>query len=213
LNVIIPRFHDVRWRFEQFTQALENDAKQRLLRADELIRAFQKRSYLVEFYDRITQQPEFKLRVMHHDCKMSNLLLDEKTALPLCPIDWDTLMPGYYFSDLGDLIRSLSGTHPEDYADTHRIGIRKDFYRALLEGYLEGMGQAFTPSEKKLIHHAGPLMIYMQGLRFLTDYLNGDVYYKTTYPQQNFDRASNQHALLTRLETFLLQEYDYTLEA
>ncbi|MEQ1678878.1 MAG: aminoglycoside phosphotransferase family protein, partial [Chitinophagaceae bacterium] len=91
------------------------------------------------------------------------------------------------------------------------INIRKEYYEAIIAGYLEWMEDKLTEAEKKYIHHAGLLIIYMQSLRFLTDYLSGDVYYRTTYPEHNYGRAKNQLSLLISLEEFLQQEYNYSL--
>lgn len=146
---------------------------------------------------------------MHHDAKISNVLFSNKTGKVVCLVDFDTVMPGYFFSDLGDMIRSM--VCPEDETSTKfsNICIRKEFYEAIVTGYLDVIGKELTESEKKYIHYSGLLMIYMQSLRFLADYLNGDVYYQITYPDQNFDRAKNQLILLQRLEDFLGTNYQF----
>jgi hypothetical protein len=119
------------------------------------------------------------------------------------------VMPGYFFSDLGDLIRSMVSREDETSTNFDGITIRKEFYEAILAGYLQLMDKQLTELEKKHIHYAGPLIVYMQALRFLTDYLNGDVYYRTRYEGQNFDRAKNQLILLAQLEDFLHKEYNF----
>jgi hypothetical protein len=205
LEIGIPGFHDLSWRFEQFQKAVKQAASSRLTKAQYLIELALKREVLVNFYNDLKRQPEFKVRIMHHDCKISNILFHQETQNPICPIDLDTVMPGYYFSDIGDLIRSLAGSIGESSTDVQSLTIRKPYYDAIITGYCEGIGNAFTPLELKFIHHAGLLMIYMQGLRFLTDYLSGDIYYKVSYPEQNFDRSENQFKLLTKLEEFLLE--------
>ena len=148
---------------------------------------------------------------MHHDCKLSNILFHKKSGEAICPIDLDTLMPGYYFSDLGDMVRSMVPSVDEGEKDVEKLFVRRDVYQALVEGYMEGMENGLTEKEKKYLHHSGLLMIYMQALRFLTDYLKGDVYYKTTYDNQNYYRALNQFTLLVKLEELLLQTYRYTI--
>jgi thiamine kinase-like enzyme len=148
---------------------------------------------------------------MHHDAKIGNVLFNKINGRVICLVDFDTAMPGYYFSDLGDMIRSMAGCCDENSTDFDGIGIRKDFYDAILAGYLDVMKEQLTGSEKKYIHYAGLVMIYMQALRFCTDYLEKDVYYKTTYPEQNYDRARNQLALLKRLEEFLKEEYRFSV--
>ena len=112
-------------------------------------------------------------------------------------------------SDIGDLIRTMACTEDENSVKWELIGIRKDLYRDIIEGYVSGIGKAFTESELQHIHHSGLLMIYMQCTRFLTDFLNNDIYYRTTYPEQNLNRALNQLILLEQLESVVASEYNY----
>ncbi|MBI5370551.1 MAG: aminoglycoside phosphotransferase family protein [Sphingobacteriales bacterium] len=210
LHIIIPGFHHLSNRFSQFRQALSNASPQRLMRSGGLIRELNDRERYARLYDLFTGSPAFPLRVMHHDAKISNVLFDLHSGNVICPVDFDTAMPGYFFSDLGDMIRSMAGTADENNCDFGRIEIRPAIYQAILEGYLEGMGAFLTPEEKKYIHSAGLLLVYMQALRFLADYLDNDVYYRTSYPGQNLDRAGNQLALLNKLEEFLADNYKFT---
>lgn len=210
LAEVIPGFHNLAMRFDQFKNALESGVTERIALAHQPIEQLLKRNHYADFFSRMCADQNFKKRIMHHDCKLSNILFHQQTGDAICPIDLDTLMPGYYFSDLGDMIRSMAPSADETEKDVDKIFIRSDVYKALLEGYLAGLENVLTPTEKKYIHHSGLLMIYMQALRFLTDYLTGDMYYKTTYDTQNYDRALNQLTLLKRLEEFLLQTYHYT---
>jgi hypothetical protein len=114
-------------------------------------------------------------------------------------------MPGKYFSDVGDMIRTMSCTVDENSREWELIDVRPEFYNAIVDGYLHGMGAEFTAAEIENIHKSGLLMTYMQTIRFLTDFLNGDVYYRTTYPEQNLNRALNQLILLEKLEQYLSQ--------
>lgn len=209
LHITIPGFHDLSLRFRQFKQSLHTRNYERLLKVAPEIKQLKKRERYVSFYEIMTESNEFEKRLMHHDAKISNILFDEETGKVICPVDFDTCMPGYFFSDLGDMIRSMAASHDETSTDYENVNIRKDFYEAILEGYLEVMHELLTDSEKKYIHYSGLLIIYMQALRFLTDYLNGDVYYKINYPEQNFDRAMNQLTLLQRLEEFLSANYQF----
>jgi thiamine kinase-like enzyme len=211
LYITIPGFHDLSLRFHQFKQSLHSKKYDRLLKAAPLIDQLKKREGYVSFFEVMTESEEFEKRLMHHDAKISNILFDEETGKVICPVDFDTCMPGYFFSDFGDMIRSMACSEDESSTNYNDINIRRDFYEAILEGYLEVMHELLTDSEKKYIHYSGLLIIYMQALRFLADYLNGDVYYKTTYPEQNFDRAKNQLTLLQRLEEFLSANYQYTI--
>jgi Ser/Thr protein kinase RdoA (MazF antagonist) len=209
LYITIPGFHDLSLRFRQFKQSLHTKNYDRLLKAAPLIDELKKRERHVSFYEVMTESEEFEKRLMHHDAKISNILFDEETGKVICPVDFDTCMPGYFFSDLGDMIRSMACSEDESSINFSDMNIRKDFYEAILGGYMELMNELLTDSEKKYIHYSGLLIIYMQALRFLSDYLNGDVYYKTTYPEQNFDRAMNQLTLLQRLEEFLSVNYQF----
>ncbi|WP_162915384.1 phosphotransferase enzyme family protein [Paraflavitalea soli] len=206
LKVIIPHFHDLALRYAQFEQAVSEAAISRLLKSTHVIAELRQRRKLVDFYEFIQQHPaDYHTRVMHHDCKLSNILLDTTTHQALCPVDLDTIMPGLFFSDVGDMIRSMSATQDENSTQWEDIAINADFYKAIIAGYLEGIGDNFTPAEKKHIHQAGLMMVYMQSLRFVTDFLNNDVYYKIDYPEQNLNRALNQLILLEKLEEFVAE--------
>lgn len=207
----LPDFHNLQWRYLQFEEAYERDAFCRKENLDYLNSRLRQRKFYVAFYQSFAGNRNFPVRIMHCDCKISNLLFDRNTAQAICPVDWDTVMPGWYFSDLGDLIRSTVSAVPESGTDFLSLHIRKEIYEALTEGYLSHASCYLTPQEKNYLHHAGLLMTYMQALRFATDYLNGDVYYKTTHPEQNLHRAMNQLSLLEKLESFLLTELNYRI--
>jgi Ser/Thr protein kinase RdoA (MazF antagonist) len=206
LSPTIPGFHDLNNRFRQFQQAKQQCQTGRLKQSHELILKIEDRKHLVDFYNNLIQNPAYRIRPMHHDSKLSNILFNKHTEEAICPIDLDTTMPGYFFSDVGDMVRSMVSAASEDSAPEK---IRKDFYEAILSGYQAGIGDALTPTELAHIHHAGLIMIYMQAIRFLTDYLSGDVYYKISHPDQNYNRAMNQLALLEKVEVFLETDYGY----
>lgn len=210
LHEVISNFHNLSLRYRQFETSLQSRSGERLARASSLIADLMKREHYKTLYERIRTSPgEFPLRVMHHDAKISNILFQERTGNVICPVDYDTVMPGHYFSDLGDMIRSM--VSPEDEKSTHyeNIEVRKDFYNGIINGYLETMDDQLTSSEKKHLHFSGILMTYMQALRFLTDYLDGDTYYHIDYTEQNFDRALNQLVLLQKLELFLSEKINF----
>ncbi len=207
LYITIPGFHDLSHRFRQFKQSFHKNNYERLQNAASIINQLKEKEHYVSFYEIMTESEEFEKRLMHHDAKISNILFSEETGKVFCPVDLDTCMPGYFFSDLGDMIRSMACSEEESSPNFNDINIQKDFYEAILDGYMEVMHELLTDSEKRYIHFSGLLMTYMQALRFLSDYLNGDVYYRTTYPEQNFDRAKNQLILLQRLEAFLSENY------
>lgn len=201
-SIPIPKFHDLSHRFHQFQTALSTGLSDRINASQPLIDALIHRTGYVDFFEQLRNNPAYPLRMMHHDAKLSNVLVDSKNGQWVCPIDLDTVMPGYYFSDLGDMIRSLCNSRKEDEVANEQTILRTDIYQALVRGYLAGMGDALTPAELENIHQAGPIMIYMQALRFLTDHLNGDTYYRIDRPGHNFDRAQNQFDLLNQLEIY-----------
>ena len=208
LKPAIPGFHDLSNRYHQLKHALHSAKAERLEKSKSILEKIEQRNYLVNFYINIKSNPEFRLRAMHHDTKLSNILFDKTSGLPVCPIDLDTVMPGYFFSDVGDMVRSMVSSRDEnDQAGSGMIN--EEIYNAILSGYQNGIGNSFTQTENKHIHHAGMIMLYMQGIRFLTDYLNNDSYYRIDHPEQNFNRALNQIMVLEKLEEFLQREYQY----
>jgi len=211
LKPTIPGFHDLSNRYKQFMNATLTASPERLLASDPLLRKIGDRKNLVHFYSTLLTNAEFKLRPMHHDTKLSNILFNRSTRKAVCPIDLDTTMPGYFFSDVGDMIRSMvSASDEHEAADS--VHIDTEVYKAIISGYEAGIGNSFTQAEKKFLHHSGVLMLYMQGIRFLTDFLSNDVYYKIEYPLQNFDRALKQLTVLEKLEDFLRSTYFYEVK-
>jgi Ser/Thr protein kinase RdoA (MazF antagonist) len=149
-------------------------------------------------YDRIKSNPAFKLRVTHHDTKISNVLFDANDN-GLCVIDLDTVMPGYFISDVGDMLRTYLSPVSEEEADLSKIDIREDYFEAILKGYLSEMKDELSTEELSHFLYAGKFMIFMQATRFLTDYLLNDIYYGAKYEDHNLVRANNQIALLKSL--------------
>lgn len=146
-------------------------------------------------FEKVRQDPAFRMRVTHHDTKISNVLFND-AGKGICVIDLDTVMPGYFISDVGDMMRTYLSPANEEEKDFAQVEVRPEFYRAIREGYLEEMGSHLTTGEKDHFFYAGEFLIYMQALRFLTDYLNDDKYYGRLYEDHNFVRAGNQVALL-----------------
>jgi thiamine kinase-like enzyme len=210
LHSILPGFHDVQSRYDQFNSALSRARPERLEKGAYLISELKNRQRYAGLYQHFTSSPDFKLRVMHHDAKIANILFDKNTGKVICPVDLDTVMPGYFFSDLGDMIRSMAGTADENSTEYEQIQIRPDIYQAVMDGYTQGINEFLTGPEKEYLHASGLLLIYMQALRFMTDYLINDRYYRISYPEQNYDRAKNQFVLLNRLEEFLSNIYKFT---
>lgn len=192
----IPHFHNLSFRYTQFEKALLSASAERRAQARELVEFYQMQKSLVKTFDKISSENLFPKRIQHHDTKINNVLLDKNTQKALTVCDLDTLMPGYFISDLGDMIRTYTSAESEDSTSWEGISVRPDYMKSLLQGYLSEMGEVLSESERHHLSYAGEFMIYMQGLRFLTDYLNGDIYYPVRYDLHNFDRARNQMILL-----------------
>ncbi|MBD0332322.1 MAG: aminoglycoside phosphotransferase family protein, partial [Chitinophagaceae bacterium] len=124
-------------------------------------------------------------------------------------IDLDTVMPGKFFSDIGDMIRTMSCSVDENSTDWKSIFVNDEMYKSITSTYGKVTHRYFTSAEKEHLHYSGLILTYMQSLRFLTDYLNGDVYYKINYPEHNLNRAKNQLMLLEKLEEYLKQEHNF----
>lgn len=200
LKPTIPNFHNLTLRYSDFQTAINDSNDERRDKAEELIAAFEGYSRIPITYEELKTDRDFPDRLMHHDTKINNVLLDNATDEGVCVIDLDTLMPGKLISDLGDMVRTYVCPVSEEEVDFSRIAIRDEYYDALMKGYLSELQDTLTDTEKEMLFYAGPFMIYMQGIRFLTDFLNGDVYYPVKYPLHNFNRAKNQLVLLQKLD-------------
>lgn len=199
LEPSIPGFHDLALRYEQFTLALSISSNELKEKAKNEIQIALQHHFIIDYYRSYEHRQDFPNRAMHHDTKISNVLLKEIDFKGVCVIDLDTLMPGKFISDLGDMIRTYICAFSENETDLSKIQIRLDYFKATIEGYLAEMSNTLTSTEKELILFSGKYIVYMQALRFLTDYLNGDIYYPISYPEQNLDRAKNQFKLLAEL--------------
>lgn len=195
----IDRFHDLSLRYQQFESALANAADDRKEEAADAISACERYIYLVNRYDQLIVSGDLKLRIMHNDTKINNILFDATTRKDVVVIDLDTLMPGYFIYDLGDMIRTFVSPVDEEEKDLSKIKVRKNIYEALVKGYLSEMDAILSDREKSSIEFSGQMMTYIMALRMLADFLNGDIYYQTTYPKQNLIRARNQLRLLDLL--------------
>jgi len=211
LKITLPYFHDLGYRYQEFEQALQKNDVERITESKSLINYMKEQEGIVADYRSITKNPGFLVRVTHHDTKISNVLFDESDK-GLCVIDLDTIMPGYFISDVGDMMRTCLSTVTEEEKDFAKIFIREDIYKAIVAGYYSQMKNELTSEEKPYFFYAGKFMIYMQALRFLTDHLNRDTYYGAKYPGHNLVRAGNQVTLLQRLleKESLLADYQFS---
>ena len=194
LKVTIPQFHDLALRYHQFEQALIHGDSKRIDTAKDAILFLKSHQSYVKKWIHFTTNKEAHLRVTHHDTKISNVLFKDENAI--CVIDLDTTMPGYFISDVGDMCRTYLCPVNEACQDLNQIKVIPERWTAIQNGYSEAMGEFLTSFEKDHFAFSGQSIIYMQALRFLTDYLQLDKYYKVERPSQNLDRTLNQNQLL-----------------
>jgi Ser/Thr protein kinase RdoA (MazF antagonist) len=197
LKYTLPDFHNLTLRVDQFKSALKNAAANRLDKAAVEIKEIEKHESIADIYRQLVDKKEIPLRVIHHDTKINNVLFDANDK-GLCVIDLDTVMPGYFISDVGDMMRTYLSPANEEEKDLDKVFIKEDNFAAIYNGYTAEMDGSLTSEEKSMFFYSGKFMIYMQAVRFLSDYLNGDIYYHTTYPGQNLVRAQNQLSLLNK---------------
>lgn len=200
LHETLPGFHDTPTRYAAFDAAVAADAVGRVAAAAPEIAFVQERRALGGVLMDLLRQRDVPERVAHNDAKLSNVLLDATTGAPLCVVDLDTVMPGTALFDFGDMVRSMTCWAAEDECDLTRVAVRRDLFAGLAHGYLQATADFLTPAEREHLVQAGLVITLEQALRFLTDYLAGDVYYKTTRPHQNLDRCRVQLRLVASLE-------------
>lgn len=195
LMEVIPDFHNMYFRFEQYNTALKNALQERLKKASKYINtiAFLKEEMLV--LQDLKETSKIPTRVTHNDTKISNSLFDTDNK-GICMIDTDTVMPGIIHYDFGDAIRTICNTAAEDEKDLSKVEFNLAYYNAYKKGFLEKTEGSLSETELKYLPLAAKTMIFIMALRFLTDYLNNDIYYKTTYAEHNLDRAKNQFKLI-----------------
>jgi Ser/Thr protein kinase RdoA (MazF antagonist) len=198
LRDTITSFHDLTLRCQEFEKACQNATAARLEQAKWAIGEINKHKDVLFTYQELKDSEKLLVRVIHHDAKINNVLFDHDWN-GICLIDLDTVMQGYFISDVGDMLRTYLSPADEDETDLSKIVVDAQCFYAIYNGYLSEMGTELTAFEKEHFIYAGKFMIYMQAIRFLADYLNGDVYYHTTYAGQNLNRANNQLTLLNQL--------------
>ena len=196
LHETIPDFHNTPMRYAQLMESVEKDmAGRRKLVEKEIAFAWER-----EAFTHILIDAHLPLRVSHNDTKSSNVMLDAKTHGALCVIDLDTIMPGLSVTDFGDAIRYGANYASEDEKDLSLVGINMALYQAFRKGFLDGNDGSLTDEEVRLLPYGARMMALEQGMRFLKDYLDGDIYYKTGYEEHNLVRARNQFRLVEDME-------------
>jgi Ser/Thr protein kinase RdoA (MazF antagonist) len=192
----IPEFHHLEKYALHLEAAIKQAEQKRLSSAHKAIELLNEFQQLRHDAESIYQSNQFPLRLLHHDAKLGNLLVHQHTGATLTIIDLDTIMPGKLYSDMGDLIRSVACGSSEQSENQE---VRPNFVAAAIEGYRETMWDILTDAERAYLPKAGQLLTYMQAIRFLADYLIGDIYYKVERPEQNLSRALGQLNLLRQL--------------
>jgi thiamine kinase-like enzyme len=195
LHITLPDFHQLDLRYHQFEKAIQNNNTDRLCNCKMLIESLKNNASIVQQFKQYIANPDAQKRVMHHDTKISNILFDSK-GKGLCVIDLDTVMPGYLFSDIGDMLRTYISPVSEEEKQLDKIEVRKEILNSIYDGYIGTIKDSITPFELDHFYLSGEILIYMQSLRFITDYLQNDIYYGKKYPDQNLVRALNQDRLL-----------------
>ncbi len=195
----IPDFHNIDFRMDNFNNALKADVAGRVEGVRGEIDFVEKRAEEMRKILQLGQTGEIPLRVTHNDTKINNVLFND-AGEAICVIDLDTVMPGYIHYDFGDAIRTFTNTANEDEKDLSRVSMNIEYYKAFTKGFLSETRQVLTETELKYLPFSARVMTFIIGLRFLTDYLDGDVYYKTKYPEHNLTRARVQFRLIESME-------------
>lgn len=196
----IERFHNTASRFNDLKKAIEENRAGRLDSVkDEVEFALCREADTHILVDMIADG-KLPLRVTHNDTKLNNILFDNTSNKGICIIDLDTVMPGLSLYDFGDSIRFGANTATEDEKDLSKVSLSLPLYEAYVKGYLSSAKDALTDLEKELLPFGAKIMTYECGIRFLTDYLNGDTYFKTSYPEHNLDRCHTQFELVADME-------------
>lgn len=196
----IPDFHNTPVRYKNFLAAVESaPADKREIAAGEIEFVKERRDFcsVLENANRDGVLPK---RVTHNDTKLNNVMLDAKTKTPLCVVDLDTVMPGYSVTDFGDSIRFGASTAAEDEKDLNLVHFDIQLFKAYLKGFLEGCGGSLKADEIRLMPSGAKMMTLECGMRFLSDYLEGNIYFKTEYPEHNLVRCRTQFKLVLETE-------------
>jgi len=196
----LPDFHNTPLRYERFLQAVKEDKCNRVRNVRDEIEFFIKRKSDVEYCRKCLDSGKLPLRVTHNDTKLNNVLVDVKTGKGLCVIDLDTVMPGLSIFDFGDSIRFGANTALEDEKDLTKVSLDLNLYELYVKGYLEGCEGSLTDTEISMLPHGAKTMTLECGMRFLTDYLEGDVYFRIHRQEHNLDRCRTQIALVQDME-------------
>ena len=193
---VIPQFHDTPKRYRDFLAAVERDVCGRAAEVKTEIEFYRARADYYHTLMRAHERGELPLRVTHNDTKINNILFDAESGAPLCVIDLDTVMPGFTVTDFGDAIRFGASSALEDETDLSKVYMREDAFEAFAKGFVSGLEGSLSETEIMELPMGALIITLETGIRFLTDYLNGDVYFRVHHSEHNLDRARNQFALV-----------------
>lgn len=200
LTETIPNFHNTPVRYKTFLAAVEKDCCNRAAEVKEEIEFFLAHEADMRICQEKLEKGKLPLRVTHNDTKLNNILMDKETGKGLCVIDLDTVMPGLSIFDFGDSIRFGANTAAEDETDLSKVSLDLELYGLYAKGFLKGCGGKLTEEEIAMMPYGAKNMTMECGMRFLTDYLQGDVYFKIHHEKHNLDRCRTQIALVKDME-------------
>lgn len=200
LHETIPDFHNTPKRLEALRQAIRRDPVGRERRVRREIDFIMKRADETEHLLKLQAEGAIPERITHNDTKVNNILIDDLTGDGICVIDLDTVMPGLSLYDFGDMVRAGTSPAEEDEVDLAKVGMRFEMYEALYRGFLSSAGSFLTEAERENLPFSGKLITFEIAIRFLTDYLEGDVYFKVKRPEHNLERCRNQLRMVESIE-------------
>ncbi len=198
-HIIIKDFHNLTNRLNSFDEAIKKDSVKRVKKISKEIELVDKFRNIENDFVNLNAK-NLPLRITHNDTKINNVMLSKKTDKGICVVDLDTVMPGIILNDFGDMVRTFTSPAAEDEKDTDKVFVRMDIYKEMVKGYLSEIKNFLTGGELDNLALGAKIIVYEQAIRFLTDYIEGDVYYKTRYENHNLVRAKNQFALLKSIE-------------
>ena len=194
LGEIIPNFHNMEFRLQQLREAVADNKSGRLTEVQSIVDAIEADAEKMCQAEILFREGKLPKHICHCDTKVSNMLFDEDGQV-LCVIDLDTIMPSFIFSDFGDFLRTAANTGKEDEGDLEKVQFNMEVFKPFAKGYLESARSFLTPLEIEMLPFAAQLFPYMQAVRFLADYINGDTYYHTQYAEHNLVRTKAQYKL------------------